>query len=83
MFTEASPSVETRVELRRGCSRQIPGTETPREETGPLGRKWLCRGHQEKPSSESSGCPYPKPTQVETEGLRRRVSEPSLRNSAT
>ena len=54
------------------------GTRAP--ETGSQDQKWLRWVPQEKPSSEMFGCPYPKPTQVETEGLRRRMSEPSLRN---
>jgi hypothetical protein len=66
-----------------GVAEGNPSGGSPKEETGPYGQKWLSPLHQEKPSSENRGCPYPKPTQVEAEELRRRVSEPSLRNSAS
>ena len=42
----------------------------------------LWRAPQEKPCQRSPGRPYRKPTQVGGSSRPRRVSEPSLRNSA-
>ena len=65
-----------------GCSRKIRNIVTPRGDGKAIRPQTGLVIYQEKPLSESEGCPYRKPTQVGEERILRRSRELPLRNSA-